>query len=90
MRAQLPPRHTLEIRRDALTRARKFFGIQSEGQLARLMGMDVGQMSRVVLGKSEPGTRFIAELLRVVGVEFFSQIFVVVPIDDKKTNGKVA
>lgn len=54
------------------------------------MGIDVGQMSRVVLGKSDPGTRFIAQILGVLGVEYFSQIFAVVPIDDEKSNGKVA
>lgn len=89
MRAHLPPRYRLAIRRDALTRIRKFNGIDSESELARLMGIHVGQMSRVVLGKSEPGARFIAQILGVLGVEFFSQIFAVLPPDDE-SKGKVA
>lgn len=86
MRAQLPPRYRLAIRREALTRIRKLNGITSESELARLMGIDVGQMSRVVLSKSDPGTRFIAQILGVLGVEFFSQIFAVIP--DVDSNGE--
>lgn len=47
------------------------------------MGIDQGQMSRVLLGKCEPGNRFIAQALGVLGFEQISQIFAVVPVGAK-------
>ena len=84
MRAHLPPRYRLEIRRDALAKLR---GGLSEAKLSRLMGIDVSQMSRVLLGKSEPGGRFIAQILGALGRETFLEIFDVVRVDERDTEG---
>lgn len=46
-------------------------------------------MSRVLLGKCEPGNRFIAQVIGVLGFEWISQIFAVVPVG-AKSDGKVA
>ena len=55
---------TLRLRKDQLTKIRKWNGVTSDAQLAAKMGIDAGNLSRVLSDKhpQQPGPRFIAAL----------------------------
>ena len=76
------------LRRQQLAKFRRLVpGLDVDQELARRMGMDPGQVSRVLRGAS-PGPKFIAGILDVFGIEFFQDLFAVVPDDDG--NGEAA
>jgi len=78
----------LILRRDQLAKLRKLVpGLDTDAALAERMGMTGGQVSRVLRGGT-PGPRFIAGLLDVFGIEFFQDLFAVVP--DDNGNGEAA
>lgn len=76
----------LVLRRDRLAQFRKLKGITTDADLAERIGVNAGQVSRVLKGKSAPGPRFIAGILDVFGIEFFADLFAVEPDD----NGEAA
>lgn len=54
---------TLHLRTEALAKYRKIAGIETNDALAKRMGIDAGNLSRVLTGKQAPGTKFIASLV---------------------------
>lgn len=74
---------TLALRPEGLQKCRRLAGIEVDKDLAARMRIDGGQLSRVLLGKSAPGPRFIAGLLEVFGTEWFDDLFVVLPDDEE-------
>lgn len=72
---------TLALKTDGLNKIRKLAGIETDKQLAELIGMDAATVSRVLGGKAAPGPKFIAGLIQVFGTEWFADLFVVVPDD---------
>ena len=70
------------LRTDQLAKLRKLApDLRTDQELARRMNMDQGQVSRVLRGAA-PGARFIAGILDVFGIEFFQDLFAVIPDDD--------
>ena len=56
--------------------------INVDAAFAERIGVNAGQVSRVLGNKSAPGTRFIAGCLDVFGVECFADLFAIEPDDD--------
>lgn len=54
---------TLRLREEQLTKYRKLAGITTNDELARRMGIDPGNLSRVLRGHQSPGPKFIASLV---------------------------
>lgn len=54
---------TLQLRADALQKYRRIAGIDTSDALAKRMGIDPGNLSRVLAGKQMPGPKFIASLV---------------------------
>lgn len=54
---------TLRLRAQQLAKYRKLAGITTDDALARRMGVDPATVSRVLRGKQEPGSKFIAALV---------------------------
>lgn len=54
---------TLRLRKDQLGKFRKLAGIETDAALATRMGIDAGNLSRVLRGAQQPGPRFIASLV---------------------------
>ena len=69
---------SLKIDQDGLARLRKQLGSPTNDALARKMKVDSATVSRVLSGKSAPGTRFIAGALLAFGTAWFSDLFQVV------------
>lgn len=72
----------IALREEQLKKFRKLKGIKSDAEFARLIGVNPGQVSRTLNGPSAPGTRFIAGTLELFGVEFFADLFEVLPDED--------
>lgn len=73
---------TLELRPEGLAKIRKLAHIDTDRQLAELIGMDAATVSRVLTGKAAPGPKFIAGLIGAFGPEWFTDLFAVVPGDE--------
>ncbi len=73
---------TLALKPEGLAKIRKLARIQTDKELAELIGMDAATVSRVLTGKAAPGPKFIAGLVSAFGPEWFSDIFAVVPDDE--------
>lgn len=75
----------LALRRDQLTKFRRIAkgGLEVDATFAERIGVNPGQLSRVLSGKSGPGTKFIAGTLEIFGIECFSDLFSIVPNDDE-------
>jgi len=71
------------LRRDQLAKFRRIArdGLEVDAEFAKRIGVNPGQVSRVLKGKSAPGTRFIAGCLELFGIECFADLFQVVPDD---------
>lgn len=72
----------LVIRRDQLAERKRLAAINSDDQLARLIGVHPTQFSRVISGRSAPGNKFIAGVLEVFGIGAFQDLFAVVADED--------
>lgn len=66
---------TLALKPDGLAKLRKLAKIDTDIELARRSGIDPGNLSRVLTGKAAVGPKFVAGLLDVFGVEWFSELF---------------
>ena len=73
---------TLELRPEGLAKIRKLARINTDRQLAELIGMDAATVSRVLTGKAAPGPKFIAGLIGAFGPGFFTDLFAGIPGDD--------
>lgn len=74
----------ISLRRDQLTKFRRIagHGLDIDATFARRIGMDPGQVSRILRG-APVGTKFIAGCLEVFGIECFGDLFSVEPEPDK-------
>jgi transcriptional regulator with XRE-family HTH domain len=80
---QEPDVAKLALRRDQLAKFRRIKGgLDTDAQFAEQIGVNPGQVSRVLKGTSAPGTRFIAGCLDLFGVECFADLFSVEPDDN--------
>lgn len=75
---------TISLRRDRLNdfRQLKGEGLEVDAAFAERIGVNPGQVSRVLRGISAPGTRFIAGCLELFGTKFFADLFTVEPDED--------
>lgn len=81
--SQEPDVARLALRRDQLAKFRRIAkdGLEVDAVFAERIGVNPGQVSRVLKGKSAPGTRFIAGCLELFGIECFADLFSVEPDD---------
>lgn len=54
---------TLQLRTDALAKYRLIADVKTNDALAKRMGIDAGNLSRVLRGSQAPGPKFIASLV---------------------------
>lgn len=73
---------TLALKTEALDKMRRLAGINTDVELARRIGVDPGNLSRVLSGKAAPGPKTIAGLMQTFGTEWFPDLFEVVPDDE--------
>jgi transcriptional regulator with XRE-family HTH domain len=79
---QEPDVAKIALKRDQLTKFRRIKGgLDTDAQLAEQIGVNPGQVSRVLKGTSAPGTKFIAGCLELFGVECFADLFSIEPDD---------
>jgi transcriptional regulator with XRE-family HTH domain len=79
----------LIVRLDQLRKFRTLIpGMETDAAFAERIGVNPGQVSRIRQGKNNPGPKFIAGVLDLFGIEFFSDLFAVVPDDDHLTRGE--
>lgn len=69
---------TLRLRTDNLAKIKRWKGIETDAQLAAAMGIDAGNLSRVLRGTQQPGPRFIAALCHALDAEL-DDLFEIVP-----------
>lgn len=75
---------TIVLRRDQLALFRRIReDLTSDAELARQMEVSHATLSRVLNHNQPIGTRFVAGLMKVFGADMFSQLFLVIPDDDK-------
>ncbi|MDB5716465.1 MAG: hypothetical protein JWO15_3862 [Sphingomonadales bacterium] len=53
---------TLRLKSETLANYRRLAGLKTDASLALKMGIDAGNLSRVLTGKQQPGSKFIAAL----------------------------
>lgn len=53
---------TLRLKIEQLNKIRTWTGLKTDAALASRMGIDAGNLSRVLKGKQQPGPKFIAAL----------------------------
>lgn len=73
------PTATLRLRTDNLAKIRGWTGLTTDTALAAAMGIDAGNLSRVLRGKQQPGPKFIAALCHALGAEL-DDVFEVVEV----------
>lgn len=73
---------TLALKRDQLAKIRKWKGVTTDAALAAAMGIDAGNLSRVLSEKhsQQPGPKFIAALCTALDADL-SDLFEVVSED---------
>lgn len=54
---------TLRLKIEQLDKIRRWVGLTTDTALAEAMGIDAGNLSRVLRGKQQPGPKFIAALV---------------------------
>ena len=60
---------TLRLKGEQLAKIRRWTGLTTDSALAIAMGIDAGNLSRVLRGKQQPGPRFIAALCLALNAE---------------------
>lgn len=74
----------LTLRKDQLAKFRRIAGdeLKSDKKFAAAIGINPGQVSRVVQGDHAPGTKFITGCLELFGgVDVFADLFALEPDD---------
>ncbi len=72
---------TLRLKTEMVAKIRGWKGLTTDTALAEAMGIDAGNLSRVLRGKQQPGPKFIASLCAALDAEL-ADLFEV--IDDEK------
>ena len=73
---------TLRLRRDQLTKIRRWKGLTTDSALAAAMRIDPGNLSRVLSEKQQPGSKFIAALCHALDAELGDVFEVVGELDE--------
>lgn len=60
---------TLRLKSENLAKIRRWKGVTTDAALALEMGIDAGNLSRVLRGRQQPGPRFIAALCNALDAE---------------------
>jgi transcriptional regulator with XRE-family HTH domain len=60
---------TLRLKTEMVTKIRGWKGLTTDTALAEQMGIDAGNLSRVLRGKQQPGPKFIASLCQALDAE---------------------
>lgn len=71
---------TLRLRAEMLAKIRHWKGIKTDAALAAAMGIDAGNLSRVLKGTQQPGPKFIAALCTALDADL-ADLFEVVNED---------
>lgn len=72
---------TLRLRSEMVAKIRGWKGLRTDAALAEVMGIDAGNLSRVLRGKQQPGAKFIASLCSALEAEL-DDLFEVVQDED--------
>lgn len=73
---------TLTLNLEALEHRRRGAALSTDSQLARFIGVDPATVSRVISGRSAPGTKFIAGMVRAFGIDAFGDLFIICVVLD--------
>lgn len=60
---------TLRLKAEMIAKIRGWKGLKTDAALAEAMGIDAGNLSRVLRGKQQPGPKFIASLCQALDAE---------------------
>lgn len=60
---------TLRLKTEMIAKIRGWKGLKTDAALAEVMGIDAGNLSRVLRGKQQPGPKFIASLCQALDAE---------------------
>lgn len=71
---------TLRLKTEMLTKIRGWKGIKTDADLAERMGIDAGNLSRVLRGAQQPGPKFIAALCAALDAEL-ADLFEVIELE---------
>lgn len=71
---------TLRLKTEMLTKIRSWKGIKTDADLAERMGIDAGNLSRVLRGAQQPGPKFIAALCAALDAEL-ADLFEVIELE---------
>ena len=85
MRRRRPPTRVI-LKAAAVWELLNRLGI-SQNQLARLAGISSGHLSFLMNGARSPSPRVRRQLMEVLGVDDFHQLFIIVPVDDGGDRG---
>lgn len=73
---------TLRLKREMLAKIRNWKGLSTNASLALKMGIDAGNLSRVLQGKQQPGPKFIAALCSALEADLDDLFEVVDVVED--------
>lgn len=73
---------TLRLKTEQLTKIRKWVGLNTDASLALKMGIDAGNLSRVLKGKQQPGSKFIAALCSALDADLGDLFEVVEEVEE--------
>lgn len=59
----------LKLKTEMVSKIRGWKGLRTDSALAEAMGIDAGNLSRVLRGKQQPGPKFIAALCAALEAE---------------------
>lgn len=71
---------TLRLKTETLANYRRLAGLKTDASLAERMGIDAGNLSRVLKGTQQPGPKFIAALCEAFGARL-EELFEVIGIE---------
>lgn len=71
---------TLKLKAEMVSKIRGWKGLKTDASLAEAMGIDPGNLSRVLKGRQQPGPKFIASLCTALDADL-GDIFEVVDQD---------
>lgn len=72
---------TITLRLDAFRKYTKIAGLRNGTAIAEALGVDQGNLSRILAGRQAPGAKFIAACLAAFPDLDFADLFDVVPVD---------
>lgn len=72
---------TLRLKTETLANYRRLAQLKTDAALAARMGIDPGNLSRVLQGKQQPGPKFIAAMCEAFEARL-EELFEVVPAED--------